>query len=153
VSIERKSGVVWRVRWRENDQPHSRVLGSKRDAELFEADIKRRKRLGQLAQIDASRETIAELAHEWWRIHAEPNAERMPAEAAIRAARAADVSVCVRRRRRVGRCPTKTPAFPASRRPDSNRGPLHYERHQRLKRLMVRGHERDVFARPAGVSR
>ena len=71
--FERKSGVVWRVRWRENGQPRSRVLGSKRDAELFEADITRRKRLGQLAQIDAGRQTVAEFAREWWRIHAIPN--------------------------------------------------------------------------------
>jgi integrase len=71
--VQRKSGIVWRVRWRENGQPHSRVLGSKRDAELFEADIKRRKRLGQLAQIDAGRQTVAEFAREYWRIHAEPN--------------------------------------------------------------------------------
>jgi hypothetical protein len=48
-------------------------MGSKRDAELFEADITRRKRLGQLAQIDAGRQTVAEFAREWWRIHAEPN--------------------------------------------------------------------------------
>jgi hypothetical protein len=71
--VRRKSGVVWRVRWRENGQPRSRVMGSKRDAELFEADITRRKRLGQLAQIDAGRQTVAEFAREWWRIHAEPN--------------------------------------------------------------------------------
>jgi len=71
--VQRKSGAVWRVRWRENGQPHSRVMGSKRDAELFEADITRRKRLGQLSQIDAGRETVAEFAREWWRIHAEPN--------------------------------------------------------------------------------
>ena len=68
--VQRKSGAVWRVRWRENGQPRSRVLGSKRDAELFEADITRRKRLGQLAQIDAGRQTVAEFAREWWRIHA-----------------------------------------------------------------------------------
>jgi integrase len=71
--VQRKNGVVWRVRWRENGQPRSRVMGSKRDAELFEADITRRKRLGQLAQIDAGRQTVAEFAREWWRIHAEPN--------------------------------------------------------------------------------
>jgi len=71
--VQRKSGPVWRVRWRENGQPHSRVMGTKRDAELFEADITRRKRLGQLAQIDAGRQTVAEFAREWWRIHAEPN--------------------------------------------------------------------------------
>jgi integrase len=71
--VQRKSGAVWRVRWRENGKPRSRVMGSKRDAELFEADITRRKRLGQLAQIDAGRQTVAEFAREWWRIHAEPN--------------------------------------------------------------------------------
>jgi len=71
--VQRKSGVVWRVRWRENGQPHSRVMGSKRDAVLFEGEITRRKRLGQLAQIDAGRETVAEFAREWWRLHAEPN--------------------------------------------------------------------------------
>jgi integrase len=71
--VQRKSGTVWRVRWRENGQPRSRVMGSKRDAELFEADITRRKRLGQLAQIDAGRQTVAEFAREWWRVHAEPN--------------------------------------------------------------------------------
>ncbi len=71
--VQRKNGTVWRVRWRENGQPHSRVMGSKRDAKLFEADITRRKRLGQLAQIDAGRQTVAEFAREWWRIHAEPN--------------------------------------------------------------------------------
>jgi hypothetical protein len=71
--VQRKNGVVWRVRWRENGQPRSRVMGSKRDAELFEADITRRKRLGQLAQIDAGRQTVAEFAREWWRLHAEPN--------------------------------------------------------------------------------
>jgi len=47
--------------------------GTKRDAELFEADLTRRKRLGQLAQIDAGRQTVAQFAREWWRIHAEPN--------------------------------------------------------------------------------
>src|SRR5919107_1964791 len=71
--IQRKRGAVWRVRWRESGQPHSRVMGSKRDAELFEGEIKRRKRLGQLAQIDAGRQTVAEFAREWWRMHAEPN--------------------------------------------------------------------------------
>ena len=62
--VKRKSGVVWRVRWRDNGQPRSRVLGSKRDAEAFEAEIRRRKRMGQLAQMDAGRETVAEFARE-----------------------------------------------------------------------------------------
>jgi integrase len=71
--VQRKAGVVWRVRWRENGKPRSYVVGNKRDAEVFEAEIKRRKRMGQLAQMDAGRETVAEFAREWWRIHAVPN--------------------------------------------------------------------------------
>jgi hypothetical protein len=48
--IERKSGVVWAVRWRDERGRHrSRVIGRKRDAEAFEAEIKRRTRLGELA--------------------------------------------------------------------------------------------------------
>lgn len=70
---ERKGGVVWRVRWRENGQPRSRVIGKKRDAEAFDADVKRRKRLGQLAQMDAGRQSVAEFADEWWELHAVPN--------------------------------------------------------------------------------
>jgi integrase len=71
--VQRKSGAVWRVRWRENGQPRSRVLGNKRDAEIFEAEIKRRKRMGQLAQMDAGRQTVADFARDWWRMHAVPN--------------------------------------------------------------------------------
>ena len=44
--VRRKSGTVWRVRWHENGQPRSRVMGSKRDAELFKADLTRCKGLG-----------------------------------------------------------------------------------------------------------
>ena len=36
--VQRKSGPVWRVRWRdEQGRPRSRVLGRKRDAEAFDA--------------------------------------------------------------------------------------------------------------------
>jgi hypothetical protein len=51
--IERKDGVVWRVRWRQAGQNRSKVLGRKRDAEAFDAEIKRRKRVGDLAALDA----------------------------------------------------------------------------------------------------
>jgi hypothetical protein len=72
--VERKGGVVWRVRWRDGSgQPHSRVAGRKRDAEALDADIKRRKRLGQLAQMDSGTQTLAEFAEEWWELHAKPN--------------------------------------------------------------------------------
>jgi hypothetical protein len=53
--IERKTGRVYRVRWRdEYGAPHSRVVGRKRDAEALDADLKRAKRLGAAAPIGTS---------------------------------------------------------------------------------------------------
>jgi integrase len=72
--VVRKSGVVWRVRWRDDQGgAHSRVLGSKRDAELFDADVTRRKRMGDLIRMDAGQQSFAKLAEEWWSVHAVPN--------------------------------------------------------------------------------
>ena len=72
--VERKDGgVVWRVRWRQAGQNRSKVLGRKRDAEAFDAELRRRKRTGEIAQLDAGKETLAEFGEEWWRLYAEPN--------------------------------------------------------------------------------
>ncbi|MEA2127943.1 MAG: hypothetical protein QOJ85_834 [Solirubrobacteraceae bacterium] len=70
--IERKSGVVWAVRWRDERGRHrSRVIGRKRDAEAFEAEIKRRTRLGVLAVMDAGRELLDDyVIGTWARSHA-----------------------------------------------------------------------------------
>lgn len=72
--VARKNGRVWRVRWRdEQGQAHSKVLGIKKDAEFFDAEIKRRKRLGTLTELDCGTETLADFAQEWWRRYAVPN--------------------------------------------------------------------------------
>lgn len=71
--VERKSGVVWRVRWREGGRNRARTLGRKRDAEAFDAEIRRRLRVGDLASLDAGQQTLAEFAEEWWRLYAVPN--------------------------------------------------------------------------------
>jgi integrase len=70
--IERKSGVVWAVRWRDERGRHrSRVIGRKRDAEAFEAEIKRRARLGELAVMDAGRALLDDyVIGTWARSHA-----------------------------------------------------------------------------------
>jgi integrase len=70
--VERKGEVVWRVRWRDERGRHrARVLGRKRDAEAFEAEIKRRKRIGDLAIMDAGREQLDEyVTGTWARSHA-----------------------------------------------------------------------------------
>lgn len=77
-----KTGYVWRVRWRDGAGPHSRVLGAKTDAEAFDAEIKRRKRLGGIVEIETGRETLSQFTTEqWW-----------PKYAAVRLARATRVS-------------------------------------------------------------
>jgi integrase len=75
--VVRKDGsVVWRVRWRHGGRNRSKVLGRKRDAEAFDADITRRKRIGELAQLDAGKEPLAQFGEEWWRLYAVPNLAR-----------------------------------------------------------------------------
>jgi integrase len=72
--VERKDGnVVWRVRWRQGGRNRSKVLGRKRDAEAFDAELRRRKRTGELALLDAGKQPLSEFGEEWWRLHAEPN--------------------------------------------------------------------------------
>ena len=70
--IERKDEIVWRVRWRDaRGRNRARVLGRKRDAEAFDAEVKRRKRIGDLAILDAGRETLDEyVTGTWARAHA-----------------------------------------------------------------------------------
>ncbi len=48
-------------------------MGRKGDADAFDAELRRRKRTGQLAQLDAGKEPLAEFGEEWWRLYAEPN--------------------------------------------------------------------------------
>jgi integrase len=75
--VERKGGAVWRVRWRdEQGRERSRVVGRKRDAESFEAEVVRRKRTGDLDLLAGGRETLADFAEEWWRLYAVPNLAR-----------------------------------------------------------------------------
>jgi integrase len=71
--ITRKGGeVVYRVRWRDHrGRNRARVLGRKRYAEAFDGEIKRRKRMGDLALMDAGRETLDEyVTGTWAKAHA-----------------------------------------------------------------------------------
>ena len=75
--VERKDGsVVWRVRCRHAGRNRSKVLGRKRDADAFDAEITRRKWTGDLAQLDAGKELLSDFGDEWWRLYAEPNLAR-----------------------------------------------------------------------------
>src|SRR3954452_22056392 len=74
--VRKDGGVVWRMRWRQAGRNRSKVLGRKRDADAFDAEIVRRKRTGELARLDAGKEPLADFGEEWWRLHAEPNLAR-----------------------------------------------------------------------------
>ena len=63
--VERAGSAVWRVRWREGGRQRSKVLGRKRDAEAFEAEVRRRQRLGGF-DFEASAETLDEYVCGTW---------------------------------------------------------------------------------------
>jgi integrase len=72
--VERKGGAVWRVRWRdEQGRARSKVVGRKRDADAFDAEVVRRKRTGDLDLLTGGREALADFAEEWWKLYAVPN--------------------------------------------------------------------------------
>jgi integrase len=75
--VARSDGTkVWRVRWRdEHGRNRSKTLGRKRDAEAFDAELRRLRRLGELGIMDAGRISLAEFGQEWLVGYAVPNLE------------------------------------------------------------------------------
>lgn len=72
--VQNKKGTVWRVRWRdEQGRPRARVLGRKADALVFDAETRRRKRIGTLGEADRGRERLSDFVQQWWTRYAEPN--------------------------------------------------------------------------------
>ena len=72
MSVHRKD-QGWVTRWREGGRQRSRAFDRKRDAVAWDAEVRRRRRLGELDLLEAGRETLDEFASEWWRLYAEPN--------------------------------------------------------------------------------
>ncbi len=58
--------VAWRVRWQDGDRWRSRTFELKRDALLFDSELRRRRRLGSLATLDAGIETVDAYATNSW---------------------------------------------------------------------------------------
>jgi hypothetical protein len=75
ISIELARPGVWRVRWREGNRNRSKVVGRRRDAEAFDAEVRRRRRLGELALMDRGTESLADFVQEWYAKYAVPNLE------------------------------------------------------------------------------
>jgi integrase len=65
--ITRKSGTVrYRVRWREHGRNRAETFDRRRDAELFEGDVRRRRQLGTLARLDSGTETLDDYVSLTW---------------------------------------------------------------------------------------
>jgi integrase len=71
--VRRSTGHVWEVRYRQGGRHRSRVFDRKADAEDFQAEVRRRKRLGTLTHLHAGDQLLADFGVEWWRLHARPN--------------------------------------------------------------------------------
>ncbi len=52
------------------------MIGRKGDAQALDVELKRAKRLGAVAPIDTSRETVTDFAHTWWNRYVVPNLAR-----------------------------------------------------------------------------
>ena len=70
MSVEKRTNGdgsrSWRVRWREGDRNRARTFRARRDAELFEADLVRRRRLGSLATLDNGTMTLDRFVADTW---------------------------------------------------------------------------------------
>lgn len=76
MSIEKLRSGRYRVRYHvagRRSPKHSATFDRKRDAELFEASMRRHKAFGDLGLLDAGTQLVSDLAREWWERYAVPN--------------------------------------------------------------------------------
>jgi hypothetical protein len=65
--VQRARGkVVWRVRWRQHGRNRARTFSSRRDARDFDAEVRRQRRAGSLAALDAGSESLGEYVTGTW---------------------------------------------------------------------------------------
>jgi len=69
VSVEkvaRKTGTSYRVRWREGGRNRARTFDTRRDAQRWDLEVRRRAQLGTLHLLDAGSETLDEYVTDTW---------------------------------------------------------------------------------------
>jgi integrase len=65
--VRRATGeVVWRVRWRHHGRNRARTFSTKRDAVDFDAEVRRQRRAGGLAALDAGTESLGDYVTGAW---------------------------------------------------------------------------------------
>lgn len=66
MSVHKRPDGSWQVRWKEGIRHRGRTLALKRDADSFDAEIKRRQRLGTVADLDAGTQTLDAFVVDTW---------------------------------------------------------------------------------------
>ncbi|HKG65415.1 MAG TPA: tyrosine-type recombinase/integrase [Solirubrobacteraceae bacterium] len=61
-----RKGTKWAVRYREGDRNRSKIFEKRRDADRFDAEVTRRRQLGELAALDAGRESLDDFVTQTW---------------------------------------------------------------------------------------
>lgn len=73
MSVEKRPNADgtqgWRVRWRDGERNRSRTFRTRRDADLFDADLVRCRRLGSLGALDAGKLTLDTFVTDSWAPH------------------------------------------------------------------------------------
>lgn len=65
--IRRDGGeIVWRVRWRQHGRNRARTFSTRRDAADFDAEVRRQRRAGTLAALDAGTESLGQYVTGAW---------------------------------------------------------------------------------------
>ncbi len=74
MSVRQKANGRWEVRWEEpGGRRRGRTVDRRRDAERFDAQVRRVQQMGGLVKLDEDLPTLAEFVEEWWRVYALPN--------------------------------------------------------------------------------
>lgn len=76
MSVEKRrlrSGkTIYNVRWRDGGRNRARHFDRLRDANAWDAEVRRRKRLGELGLLDSGKQTVRELHADWIELYARP---------------------------------------------------------------------------------
>lgn len=68
--VPKRKGGGYEVRYRQGNRHRSRTFRSRADADEFDREVKRRRRLGSLADLDAGRELLSDFGADWWQLSA-----------------------------------------------------------------------------------
>src|SRR5262245_57883540 len=66
----------WEVKWREHGHQRSRLFRFEPDAQAFDNEVYRRRRMGFVTPFDRGRETLSEYAQEAWPVYFQPRLDR-----------------------------------------------------------------------------